>query len=326
MTALYGTAIFQWSDHNLLPYSEDIDSWDLSGTPVVTAGEADPFGGTAAHLVEDDTAGAAEYVYDVPVSYTGNGQKALSLFIKEGDSAAAGGSALILLDTGVAANRALVTWTWSAGVPQLTYTTGAKLWTRPWLNGWYRIAVLPTSCTAANAHALRIYPAYTSAQVGDLRIFGATMQDVATVGGYVRTHGEALAWDGSAAQAHDLRVPLQKILPAGSIYRAVRESADRRVREVTTVGAGVSEITARIRYDEAPAQLNEMIAAGVAGHPLVYVPDNTDLDDAYELELIDPGENWAQQMEQDWVQFQETTLQVRLRRMDGGTLSGLFAA
>lgn len=326
MAPLYGSAVMEWSDHNMMPNSELFSAWSLSGTPGVVVGEDDPYGGTNAYLLSDDTGGASEYIYEVPASFSENGTKTLGMFLKEGASPPAGGSEILLYDVTAAVTRLQSRISWAAGSLVITHQQGTHYFEREWLNGWWRHACNTISVIAANTHQVQIFPARVAAQTGDIRIFGCSLQDVPTAGGYVRTRGEALIWDGESGQMHTLRVPLQKLLPAGSMYRAVRESADRHVREVVTVGKGVNEITARIRYDEAPAELNEMIRAGVAGHPLVYIPDSNDLDTAYEMELLEPGADWVQQMDEDWVVFQETAVPVRLRRMDGGSLSGLFAA
>lgn len=324
MARLYGAAKFEWNDHNLVAYSEEFGEWSSNLTPVLTSGETDPLGGTNAYLIEDDNAGGIEYVY-TEVQFTTSEQKAITLFVKEGDSAAASGSVVRLRDTTAAATRGQIGLTWSAGAPVVTYSIGTKLFEREWLNGWWRLAFLSQAITHTNDHLIEIWPALTSAETGDLRAFGVTVLDVTTAGGYVKTCGDAIAWDGSSVQTHELRVPLQKILLAGSVYRVARESADKKVREVTSIGSGVNEITALVRYEDSPSELNEMIRAGVRGFPLVYIPDDTDLDTAYEMELLEPGESWVQQMDEHWVVFQETSLPVRLRRMDGGNLSGLVS-
>lgn len=324
MTALWGSAAFQWNNHNLVPWSQDFDEWTPIGSPDVDVGEDDPFGGTQGYLLEDDQGGSNEYI-STPVTFSTNGQKAVTLFIKEGDSAPTAGSQFSIVDTTAVVNRLQINLTWAAGVPQLVYSFGTKIWIREWLDGWYRLAILSTSVTAANNHEMRLVPALTTAQTGDVRFFGTTVLDVAIAGGYVVTNGAAKAYDGSSAQQHLLRVPFQKMVLGGSIWRSVRESADQHVREVVTVGPGVREIQGRVRYDENPGELDDMLRAGAAGYPLVYIPDTTDLDDAYEVEMLQPGTPWMQGMDVDWPVFREPTVTMRLRRMDGGSLAGMVA-
>ncbi len=326
MARLFGTMLVQWNDHNLVDYSELFSSWGVSGTPVLTSAQADPWGGTRAFLLNDNDAGVQESIFRALAAYTSSGQKAVSLLYREGGSSAAGGSFFRLQDTTAPATRCNGVLTWAGGVPSWAMSAGSLLWNRQWLNGWWRAAFLSTAVTQGNAHEVRIASANTTAQTGDLFIAGVTAVDATTVGGYVRTRGTALAYDSVAArvQSHQLRVPLQQVQPGGSLWRSVARSLDRKVREVVTVGAGVEEAIGIIRYDDLATELNDMIRAGVQGFPLVLIPDDTAMNAAVEVDLIEPGEDWALDFDVDQMAFDEHRQMIRVARLDGGSLSSLF--
>lgn len=326
MARLFGTMLAQWNDHNLLAYSELLSSWTQVNAPVLTADQADPWGGIRAFLINDNDGGAQERVDQTLAAYAVTGQKGVSIIYKKGTSPAAAGSSLVLRDTDAPADRMKAVLTWSGDTPSWAMTTGTELWNRQWLDGWWRAAFLSTSCTAGNAHDLQLAPAETVAQTGDLYVCGLTAVDVATVGGYVRTRGTALTYDDelTPAQSHELRVPLQQVRPAGSLWRSVSRSMDRKVREVTTVGRGVEEAVGIIRYDDLPQELNDMIRAGVQGFPICLIPDDTDMDAAVEVDLLEPGEEWALDFDVDQMSFDEHRQAIRVARLDGGSLSTLF--
>ncbi len=149
----------------------DLSTWSTSSTPVITASQADPSGGTAAFKVEDDNGGAVEYIH-TPPSFTANAAKAIAVFLKEGASAPAGGSQIRLRDTSGAADRLDANITWSSGVPVVAMTTGTFILSIPFRNGWYLLWFQTTSVTAANTHEFRIIPAETSSQTGDVLAYG----------------------------------------------------------------------------------------------------------------------------------------------------------
>ncbi|HMG19533.1 MAG TPA: hypothetical protein VK573_12470, partial [Gemmatimonadales bacterium] len=57
--------------------------WTVVGTPVLTSGQADPFGGTGAYVVDDNAAGGDEAIETV-VGFTADATKAVAIFIKAG--------------------------------------------------------------------------------------------------------------------------------------------------------------------------------------------------------------------------------------------------
>lgn len=326
MARLFGAMLVQWNDHNLLAYSELLSAWTQVNAPQITDEQDDPWGGIRAMLLADDSGANQERVDQTLASYTSAGVKGLSLIYKKGTSPAAGGSSLVLRDTDASADRTKGVLTWSGDTPSWAMATGSLLWNRPWLNGWWRAAFASTSVTQGNAHDVRLAPAETAAQTGDLYVCGLTAVDVATVGGYVRTRGTALSYDSvlAPAQAHELRVPLQQVRAGGALWTAVARSLDKRVREVVSVGRGVEEAVGVIRYDDLAQELNDMLRAGVQGFPLCIIPDDTDMDTAVEVDLIEPSGDWALDFDVDQQAFDEHRQVIRVARLDGGPLSSLF--
>lgn len=88
---LVRSTLLEASRTNLVTESQDITSWTTSGTPTTGSGEDDPEGGSAAYLLGDDD-GAAQEAFYIVTSFTGDAAKAVSVILKEGDSAPAGGS------------------------------------------------------------------------------------------------------------------------------------------------------------------------------------------------------------------------------------------
>ncbi len=154
----------------------DLSTWSISSTPVITVSQADPANGTSAFKVEDDNGSAVEYIHTTP-SFTANAAKAIALFVKEGASAPAGGSQIVLRDTSGAADRLDANITWTAGAPVVVMTTGTRIRTIPFRSGWYLIWFRTTAVTAANTHEFRIIPAEVSAQTGDILAYGPQAED-----------------------------------------------------------------------------------------------------------------------------------------------------
>lgn len=161
-----------------VPIYEDnaLEAWTPSGTPVLTAGQADPFGGTRAVLVNDDDGAVVEVIHDV-VAFTGDGVKAIGITLKAGTAAV---TEFGIFDETALAWLHRIRATWSGGVPTLTTTAGSGTLYTPQLiaTGFYAALVLVDGVTAANTNGFYLYPAGTSAA------------STGTVTAY-----EALAWD-----------------------------------------------------------------------------------------------------------------------------------
>lgn len=134
----------------------------------------------------------------------------------------------------------------------------------------------------------------------------------------------AILWtpdSGPAVErAYLLRVPLQAVAPQKRERIYAADSLDYSSREVISVGAGVFELAGTIRYDDDPEGLLDLLAAGVRGVTLTYVPD-TENDEEYPCHLIEPaGPIAALEPDADYDRVAEYTQRLLLRRTTGGAI------
>lgn len=156
---------------------ENFGAWAIfEGTPTRTAGQADPFGGTAAYLLDDNDGATLERINQV-VAFTGNAEKCVALFVRQGTSAV---NNIWLWDQTALAARHKVTVTWTAGVPALTTAAGAGTRFTPvsWGGGWWFISFSATGVVAANDNRFIIDATDgIAASIGTVYIFGANAWD-----------------------------------------------------------------------------------------------------------------------------------------------------
>lgn len=186
---------------NIVVQSEDLGtSWSATGTPTRSAA-AIPASvmGVALDLIGDDSAAALEG-YTNSIVFTGNGQKAFSVFVKKGT---AGGSFVGLIDTTAGARRvfALISFS-AAGVPAVdTGGIGSYLGYVECGGGVYRLLFTSAAVTAANNHSIEVYPATTGAiaatETGTIYIGGFQAENAVTPSSYIKTT------TGSATRAAD---------------------------------------------------------------------------------------------------------------------------
>jgi hypothetical protein len=159
----------------LMPQPENLAhaSWSLENTPVLTAAQADPFGGFQAYLINDNDGALVESIF-ATVTFTADGTKSFSVYMRAGSSVE---SELALRDqtAGVSRHRFRVVWT--AGVPTnggtLEGTGTVVIELVPNSGGWYRISSTATSVVAANVNVVRLRPTTaTGTATGDAYFFG----------------------------------------------------------------------------------------------------------------------------------------------------------
>lgn len=140
-----------------------------AGTPTLTPGQADPFGGTGAYLLDDNDAGVSEGIQINP-AFTGDATKALAAFIRPNTAGAS--SSISLLDDTAVQTRAGVDVDWTAGVPTPSNAVGLLL-AEPWSAGWYRFLFQAAGVVAANANRLVLRIGRDNAgDVGSAYFFG----------------------------------------------------------------------------------------------------------------------------------------------------------
>lgn len=133
---------------------------DGSGTAcTVTTGVADPFGGTAAVTLNDDSAVNFESRRRA-TSIARNGVNDFAFFIKAGTATGCG---IAIYDLTAGVNRALMTVTWSGGVPTVVATTGTLIGVIDVGSGWYLVLAQTNSLVVgANSNQIYLYPANMS--------------------------------------------------------------------------------------------------------------------------------------------------------------------
>jgi hypothetical protein len=184
------------NENNIVTDPENFGAWSNIATPVLTSGQTDPFGGTAAYLIEDND-GALLEGKSQSIPFVGSTIKAMAVYVRQGTSSKFGFG---IHDTTAATYRLLIDATWSGGVPVLSISGGSGTTTYPVVDaggGWYRVAAASNIITAANAHTVRIFPVdiSTGASTGTTYFFGANAWNgpTATTYGLTAISG-AKAW------------------------------------------------------------------------------------------------------------------------------------
>jgi hypothetical protein len=158
--------------------TDDLTAWTKVGTPTVTGGVDDPWGGTSAYTVEDDSGAAQEYIVRT-VPFTGSdGPRIVAWVVRDNTMPGAGYQRLNLRDTTAAATRLTLDITgWVAGAPTIQETTGTLLVREYVSNGYWLIVGLSTDVTVANQNQVHFQPANTAAQTGKLDCYVARAWD-----------------------------------------------------------------------------------------------------------------------------------------------------
>ncbi len=132
-----------------------IDTWvDAAGTPTVTTGQTDPFGGTRAVLIEDNDTLTDERKR-LNVTFAADGTRAVAWSIKQGTATTC---YLRVRDNTAGVTRLQVTATFTAGVPTLVADAGSGTVFEPVAlgNGWYACRALVDNIVAANTNQLLV--------------------------------------------------------------------------------------------------------------------------------------------------------------------------
>lgn len=165
------TTLLETSRPQLVTDPEIFNNWSLNGTPIRTAGQADPFGGAGAYKLEDDDAAVIEGLIQT-VTFTGDAEKCVAIFIKQGTLA---NNRVDLNDTTAGVLRHQVRVTWTAGVPALATVTGSGRLFSPisFGDGWWLLAFSVVGVVAANTNQMRFFAGDAASDVGHTFFFGA---------------------------------------------------------------------------------------------------------------------------------------------------------
>jgi hypothetical protein len=168
---------------NLVTYSEQFGSWTNSGATVTDNTLLAPDGTTSADTIVR-VGFTSDAIYNT-ATFTGDGVKAVSIWIKKGTSP----SALIaLLDATASVYRLWADVTWSGTTPSLAFTNGSLISSTNYGNGWWRLELATTAVTAANQNRVYVYPGRTGSVNGDtVYCWGAQAENATFATSYIPT-------------------------------------------------------------------------------------------------------------------------------------------
>ena len=163
---------------NLIPESENFgaSTW-VNTSATLSSSQADPYGGTNAWLVADNSTTATASI-SIDVAIPSTAVHAVSFFVREGTTGSTEGLLVRLRNGTASVNYFAANVTWSSGIPTVTVGTGST-YADPeqFAAGWWRVSMIATGSTnVANTHTYIIYPARTSTDVGNLYVFGAQVE------------------------------------------------------------------------------------------------------------------------------------------------------
>jgi hypothetical protein len=161
---------------NYVEDSEDFSQWTAINAPALTSGQSDPYGGTNAFKIEDDSTSLIERISEI-VSLDSSGPFGCSLFVKESTAPSTDGTIMWLRDLDSTENRMETYVLFSSGIPTQTIVTGSSFGEPERVrDNWWRITVLSdTNISTASTNALQVFPARFDT-IGDALIFGAQVE------------------------------------------------------------------------------------------------------------------------------------------------------
>lgn len=197
------TFLREGASTNLALQSENFGvTWGLLGTPTRSAA-AHTASGITLDLIGDDDGAAAEGYIQTGLTFTGDGTKGISVYVKAGTSTA---FTVRQRDSTAAANRLLIGMGWSAGLPILVAaTTGTYFGYETLADGVFRLLFQAAGVVAANANEIRLYPAapaaLTAANTGDTYFGGVQIGNNPFPTSYIPTTTATVT---RSADAHSL--------------------------------------------------------------------------------------------------------------------------
>lgn len=131
---------------------------------------------------------------------------------------------------------------------------------------------------------------------------------------------------GGAQVVHQLAAPLLQIEPIDREIRHDWWAADLDNREIVTIGTGVYEIRASIRFENEPDELKALLRTAQRSDVTLYYTEGSNI---YPVRLVEVlgagGDDTPLTPDRDRYGFGEWECRVHLRRTDGSTLDALFS-
>lgn len=168
--------LLEQASANVCSQPENLSTWGQGGTPVLTSGQPDPFGGSAAYLVADDS-GTVDENINIGLGESGDGTKAVSLHLRQGTSPI---NLIGLFDSNAATWRHMIRVTWIGGVPVLTTEVGSgvRFPVGGLIGGWWWCAFNAPGVVAANLNQLVLRPTNTVvSEQASLYVFGVQVEE-----------------------------------------------------------------------------------------------------------------------------------------------------
>jgi hypothetical protein len=217
------------------------------------------------------------------VTFTGDGEKCVSVWIRQGTNAA---SLFQVRDLTALVTRHTVRATWTAGVPALSTDSGAGTLypVEAYGNGWYRIRFSATGIVAANANIIRIFGGVSADTTGTTIVWGAQAENAVVPSSYIPTeattvtrNADSLYWDIPALVPREMTVYVRSV----NVGWAVNAGQQARVFFIgSNVVAGdprFSVLKATIAnqlecvYDDGPTAVSANVSAPAVLNDIVEV-------------------------------------------------------
>jgi hypothetical protein len=235
------TTLLEAARTQLVTDPENFGAWTAEETPVLTAGQADPFGGTAAYLVNDDDGAVLERIRQT-VGFTADATKSISVFMRAGSSAS---SRFGIFDNTVATWRHQVNVTWTAGVPTLATNQGSGTLypVEPYGGGWYRLSIGVVGVVAANTNFFYLMPTLGNAasETGTTYFFGANAWNAVFPSSY---QGPSLT--NKSADVGPTWSHLHRPQPVAFYYKGVWRSGAIDYTRLMNIGQFVAGVGQRV--------------------------------------------------------------------------------
>jgi hypothetical protein len=184
---------------NLLLQSEDFSTtWATISASLSTNTTTAPDGTLTADTVTASSSTGGRVQQNV--SFTGDGDKAVSVWLKAGTAP----SSRIRIDDSTAGfvNRILLTVTWTNGVASVVADNGTLQGVDAFPNGWYRIRGLAVGVVAANTNRYRIEADSTNG-TGSVIAWGAQAENGTFTTSYIPTGASAVTRSADVASITD---------------------------------------------------------------------------------------------------------------------------
>ena len=188
---------------SLVTNPENLGAWTITGAINRTSGQSDPFGGTAAYLLDSNTPSASDAIFELE-TFTGDGTKAIAIYLRT----FSGSPIQVALWDDTAASfyhRVTVSWLGSLELNTVVTANGSGTIFTPeaWPDRWYRIAFSANSVVAAHTNRIYIYPDSSGAGSA-CYAFGVNAWNASVPAGYVgpshpTATGDRLYIDGATA-------------------------------------------------------------------------------------------------------------------------------